>query len=237
MKRYGSVLKWEVIRQYKNGIYFVSLFVLILWITLFSQIKTISLASIVPMLILGNLSLTTFYFLAGILLFEKGEGSLEAQVTTPIRSWEYLSARILTLSILATLENLIITIALVGWHFNFAPVLLGTLLAGCILCLVGFLTVIRYDSINEFLLPSLLWMLLMSLPILSGLWLPNAFFWYLHPLYGSYQLITSGFQIVDYWTLAYAVLYPLITIFLLGKHSLVEFNRYVVRSEGKVKKP
>jgi len=235
MNRYVSVLKWEIIRQYKNGIYFVSLFVLILWISLFSQIKTISLIGLVPMFILGNLSLTTFYFLSGILLFEKGEGSLEAQVTTPIRSWEYLSARVITLSLLATLENLIITIALVGWHFNFIPVLLGTFLAGCLFCLVGFLTVIRYDSINEFLLPSFLWMLLTSLPIVSGLWLPNAFFWYLHPIYGSFKLIASGFQPEHNWILGYAVLFPIGTLMLLGNWSLQAFNRYVVRSEGRVK--
>jgi fluoroquinolone transport system permease protein len=235
MSRYLSILKWEIIRQYKNGIYFVSLFVLILWITLFIQIKTISLSSIVPMLILGNLSLTTFYFLAGILLFEKGEGSLEAQVTTPIRSWEYLSAKVLTLSLLATVENLIITVALVGWQFNFIPVILGTFLASCLFCLVGFLTVIRYDSINEFLLPSLFWMLLISLPILSGLWLPNAFFWYLHPIYGPFLLIASGFQTGQTWTLGYAFLYPILTFLLLGKWSLKEFNRYVVRSEGRLK--
>jgi fluoroquinolone transport system permease protein len=235
MSRYLSILKWEIIRQYKNGIYFVSLFVLILWITLFIQIKTISLSSIVPMLILGNLSLTTFYFLAGILLFEKGEGSLEAQVTTPIRSWEYLSAKVLTLSVLATLENLIITIAFVGWRFNFLPVLLGTFLACCAFCLVGFLTVIRYDSINEFLLPSMGFMFLLSLPIVSGVWMPHAFFWHLHPIYGSYLWIESAFQSIESWKLSGSGIYLMLTIFFLGKWSLNEFNRYVVRSEGSKK--
>jgi fluoroquinolone transport system permease protein len=235
MSRYASILKWEVIRQYKNGIYFVSLFVLILWITLFSQIKTVPLSSIVPMLILGNLSLTTFYFLAGILLFEKGEGSLEAQVTTPMRSWEYLSTKVFTLSILATLENFIITIALVGWHFNYLPVLLGTFIASCIFCLCGFLSVVRYDSINEFLIPSMLYILLISLPILSGIWMQDAMLWGIHPMYGAFILIQSGFNSIGSLPLLFAVLYPGLILILLGRWSLKEFNRYVVRSEGSKK--
>jgi fluoroquinolone transport system permease protein len=232
MKRFLSTLKWEIIRQYKNGIYFVSIFVLVIWVILFSQIKTLSITSIIPMVILGNLNLTTFYFMAGLLLLEKGEGSLAAQVTTPLRSWEYLSAKVLSLSALAVVENVIITIALVGWKFNYLSVILGTLLAGSIFCLVGFLTVIRYDSINEFLIPSLFFMLITGLPILAGFLFPDSFIWYGHPVYGTYKLIQSGFSAQMFWQILYALLYPAVTLIFLGKKSLQGFNHYVVRSEG-----
>lgn len=232
MKRFLAVLQWEVIRQYKNGFYLVSLFVLLIWIVLFKQIKIDILSGMIPMIILGNLSMTTYFFMAGLVLFEKGEGSLEAQVVTPIRSTEYLSAKVLSLSLLATLENLVITITLVGLKFNFMLVFSGTFLAAVILCLAGFLLVLRYDAINEFLIPSLLYMLVLEFPVAAALWMPEAFFWYIHPIYGSFVLIQAGMQNMHWLELVYGVVYPLLTILVLARLSLRAFNRFVVRSEG-----
>ena len=45
--------------------------------------------------------LATFVFLAGLLLIEKGQGTLEGLIVTPLRSSEYLLAKILSLTVLA----------------------------------------------------------------------------------------------------------------------------------------
>ena len=50
------------------------------------------------MMIMGNLVIGTFYFMGGLVLLEKDEGSLEARVTTPLKPTEYLSAKVLTLT-------------------------------------------------------------------------------------------------------------------------------------------
>lgn len=232
MKRFLSILKWEVIRQFKNGIHYASIFVLVLWIFLFGFIKSISLSSLLPMIILSNLTMTTYFFMAGIMLFEKGEGSLAAQVTTPIKDWEYIAAKAISLTALATFENLIITIALTGLQFNYFPVIAGAFTAGIIFCLVGFITVIRYDSINEFLIPSIGYMFLVTLPILSVFFLNHSWIWYLHPVYGTYKLIENGFTNIGPWNTTYGVFIPLITVLVLGYFSLTSFTRFVVRSEG-----
>ena len=235
MNRFLAVLKWEVIRQYKNGFYLVSVFVLLIWIILFKQIQTSLLAGMMPMIILGNLSMTTYFFMAGLVLFEKGEGSLEAQVVTPVRSVEYLAAKVLSLSLLATVENLVITITLVGLHFNFTAFFIGTFLASVLLCLAGFLLVLRYDASNEFLIPSILYMLLLEAPIMAGLWMQHAFFWYIHPIYGSYLILQAATQSVHWLQILYGVAYLLAAIIFMFKLSLQAFNRFVVRSEGEKK--
>lgn len=47
---------------------------------------------------LGNLPLATFFFIAGLVLLEKGEGTLEAQIVTPLTAGGYLASKILTLT-------------------------------------------------------------------------------------------------------------------------------------------
>jgi hypothetical protein len=51
-----------------------------------------------------------------VILLEKGEGTLEAQVFTLLRTWEYLASKISTLTLLALVENIVIL--LVGFRFD-----------------------------------------------------------------------------------------------------------------------
>lgn len=88
---------------------------------------------------------------------------------------------------------------------------LGIALAAVLFCLVGVTLVVRYDSINEFLMPSVLYALLLTLPMLGILGVGPAA-WYLpHPIQGPLTLMqidaphTAG-------RLAYAIGYPLLWI-------------------------
>jgi fluoroquinolone transport system permease protein len=87
----------------------------------------------------------------------------------------------------------------------------GIALAAALFCLAGAGLVVRYDSINEFLLPSVLYAVVLTLPILGIFgFLPAA--WYLpHPIQGPLSLMqidrtpTAGL-------LAYAIGYPMLWI-------------------------
>ena len=122
--------------------------------------------------VLGNLVMINFYFVAGLVLLEKGEGTLEAQVVTPLASWEYLAAKTLTLAALAVVEQVVIVWSAYGGGFAAGPLVAGVVLAGVLYTLTGFLLVARYRSINEFMFPSVFFTTVLSLPLLHyfGLW-------------------------------------------------------------------
>ena len=50
--------------------------------------------AIVPAFVVVNFMVTTFYFMCGLVLFEKGEAVLTALVTTPLRDREYLLSKV-----------------------------------------------------------------------------------------------------------------------------------------------
>ncbi|MDX1414924.1 MAG: hypothetical protein R3293_12085, partial [Candidatus Promineifilaceae bacterium] len=100
MTRLASSMKWDARLQWRNGFYYAALIVIIVWTLLLSQIPNTlasigssSLAWLLPAAVLGNLLIGTFYFMGGLLLLEKGEGTLEAQIVTPLRSSEYLISK------------------------------------------------------------------------------------------------------------------------------------------------
>ena len=100
------------------------------------------------------------------------------------------------------------------------------------LILVGFVAVARYDSINEYLVPSVLYAGLASLPVFP--WLLGWDHWllYLHPLQGTLLVMRAAFGPLATWQLAYGILYPALWIGLAGAWSRRAFQRFVVAPAG-----
>jgi hypothetical protein len=123
---------------------------------------------LLPPMVVGNLLISTFSFIGGLVLLEKGEGTLTAQVITPLRIGEYLAAKIATLTALALAETLVLVLLIAGWRFDALLLILGVILAAAIYCLAGFITVVRYAAINEYLLPSGGYIAVLWLPLRDG---------------------------------------------------------------------
>ncbi len=118
-------------------------------------------------LVMGNLVMATFYFVGGLVLLEKDEGTLQAQVVTPLRASEYLAAKLTALTLLSLAENLMIVTLVMGFHYRLLPLFVGIAAAAVIYVLTGFVAVARYDSVNEYLMPSMFFVLGLCLPYLD----------------------------------------------------------------------
>jgi fluoroquinolone transport system permease protein len=235
LSRLVSTFLGDIRIQFRNGFYYAVLFVISLWVILFWRLPGLDLGEIWPVLLFTNLIITTFYFMGGLLLLEKGEGTLAAQVVTPLRSWEYLASKILTLGLLAVFENLLLTVFVFGTGFKALHLVLGLALAGVMYTLLGFLVVARYDSINEYLLPSMLYIMLLSLPVAPyfGVKLPwLLWLLYLHPLQAPLVLIQAAFQPVQIWQIFYAFSYSALMLTLIYSLALRVFRRFVIIGEG-----
>ena len=77
----------DVRLQFRNGFYYASAFVAVVLVLFLSQLRAVDLGPWWPAIILENLVINAFYFMAGLVLLEKGEGTLEALVVTPLRDW------------------------------------------------------------------------------------------------------------------------------------------------------
>ena len=232
MTRLTSTMKWDVRLQWRNGFYYAAIVIVAVFLLIFSQISVDNLGWIMPYMLINNMIVGTFYFIGGLVLLEKSEGSLEARVTTPLRPAEYLAAKVTTLTVLSLVESVLIVMIAVGFAVNWLPLLAGITLTAVFMCLVGFIVVVRYDSINEYLLPSILYVLLACLPLgfyLAG-W--NAWLLYLHPLQTMLRLIESGWQPLPWWQMAYYLIYSSLWIAGLTHLSLRAFHRFVITKQG-----
>ena len=90
MKRFLNTLRWDIQLQFRNGFYYVSAFVAVLIIILLRQVRgDVDWSLWWPPVLLENLVINSFFLMAGFVLLEKGEGTLEAQIVTPLRTHDH----------------------------------------------------------------------------------------------------------------------------------------------------
>jgi fluoroquinolone transport system permease protein len=232
MRRLLATIHCDVTLQLRQGFYYASAFVLVVCVAVVSRIPTLNLSWLLPAIIVGNLMMNTFYFIGGLVLLEKGEGTLEAQVVTPLRTWEYLASKISTLTLLALVENIVIVILLAGVGFEVLPMATSIVLTSIIYCLAGVVAVVRYDSINEYLMPSVLYSSLLLAPLLPYMIQWDGWLLYLHPLHATLLLAQAAFQPMAYWQMIYGVFYSMLWVGLMVYFGQYAFRRFIIGGAG-----
>lgn len=192
----GSLLK-DVLVQFRGGFYYVGAFVAVLYVVLLSRLPddwNINLPLIIPAVLFVNLMVTTFYFVAGLVILERDEGTLAALAASPLRAGEYLAAKTLSLAFLAIAENVAVLLVFYGTDFDPLELAAGLLMLCAFYTLVGIVTVSRYDSINAFLIPSgIAIATLVVPPLLLHFGAVSGWLYYLHPLQPYLSLMTAAF--------------------------------------------
>jgi fluoroquinolone transport system permease protein len=228
MSRLFATVRCDLRLQIRNGFYAATLFISAFWAAILLQAGALDLRWLLPPMVIGNLLIGTFFFIGALVLLEKGEGTLTAQVVTPLRVGEYLSAKLITLSGLALAETLILVPVIAGWRFDALLLVAGVLLAAALYCLFGFVAVARYTAINEYLLPSGVYITGLWLPLLAYMAQWRPWLLYLHPFSAPLALVEAAFGAAAPWQIVYGLAYSALWIALLSIWSGRVFRRWVV---------
>ena len=208
MTRLAATLGIDLRVQFRNGFYAATALVVACSILLLRWLPAETAAVLLPVVLLENTLINTFYFVSALFLLERGEGTLVAQSVTPLRGGEYLASKVLSLTALSLVESLLIAVAVVGFDRGLIAMSLGIALAAALFALAGVALVVHYESINEFIMPSVLYTAVLSLPVL-GVFGVGAHAWYLaHPIQGPLDLMQIQTSHAP-GALAYAIGYPL----------------------------
>ena len=155
-----------------------------------------------PYVLLGDISIIGFFFIAGTVFFEKQERTLGAVICTPLRFWEYLSAKLTLLMLISLLVALVATIVH-GFGYHVAPLVAGVVLGTLLMLLVGFISSLPFGSISDWFLAATIPLAVITVPPVlhySGVW-PNPLL-YMVPTQGPMLLLGAAFdQVPAPWQL------------------------------------
>lgn len=205
MRRLAATLACDLRLQYRNGFLLAAALVALIWVLGLSQVPDAVLDRLLPAFLVSNLIVNTFYFTAGQVFLEKEEGTLAMRDATPLRPHEYLASKAATLALLSVAESLIIVLSVRGPAFQPVLFILGIAAAAALLVLAGFAAISRYPSVNEFLLPSTLWVAAFVPPFLPAFGLADGRWLRLHPLDPPLTLLRASFAGAGAGEIAYGL--------------------------------
>ena len=209
MRRFAHSVRKDAVLQFRCGFYFVGAFVALFYVGLLRQIPDewlVNLPLLVPAALALNALMTTFYFVAALVLLEKSEGTLAALAASPLRVGEYLGAKVASLTLLAMAENALILLLVYGMNFDPWKLVLGLVLLCAFYTLVGFATICRFESINAYLIPSGFIVTALLAPLLSHFGFVGKSLMYAHPVQPFLSLVSSAFLPLPRLEIVYAVI-------------------------------
>jgi fluoroquinolone transport system permease protein len=207
MTRWLAMLRYDVVLQARQGFYAASaLLVVVISALLLSIPETARQdhALWVPALFVVNLPITTLFFIAGLILLEREEGTLSALGVSPISAGHYLALRMVTLISLAVVET--IAVALLAFGTGAWPmVAIGAAAMGIVYTGCGAGISARYTSVNELILPVSVFVAFLLLPLLPHFGLLPRWPFYLHPIEPALTLLRGAFTPLPTFDALFAV--------------------------------
>ena len=235
MKKLLSLIKWDLITQQKYGLFSAGFILSLVWIAILMFLPDKAITIALPIVLLGDLAVMGYMFIAAMVFFEKGQGSIFAVVTTPIKVKQYILAKIISLLIFITAVSVAVVYAVSiakGVSVNLLFVLIAILLTALFYMLLGLFIATKYKDFTDFLFPSGVWLMALFIPMLGLLELPGLAFmnklFYVFPSQGMLFLMKAMFSKVSSFNLIYAIGFNVVAIIVLFNLCVKEFNRKVI---------
>ncbi len=232
MSRLSATLRLDAQLQARNKVYLIiAVAAFGLAFALRAVFTPEQLHFFMPLVALSGVSLTTFFLVGVLLLLERGEGTLDVVLVSPLRPAEYLASKLLTVTALAVVESVLITGIAYGLGFSAPWLVLAVLLRAGLVAGVGVAVVVRYRSITQFLLPAIALTVAFDLPVLWYLELWPSPLFFLWPTLPSLLLAKAAFLPVDPLQLVYACVYGVVAVGAALFWASRALDRFVVRGE------
>ncbi|MDY6917522.1 MAG: hypothetical protein SVP26_06195 [Chloroflexota bacterium] len=230
-----ACLKNDVRLQFRHRFYYVYLVVTALYIAILLLLTEGARYTLLPVIVLTDPGLVGFLFIGGIVLLEKGDQTLQALFITPLRLHEYLVAKVISLTLLAIVATLVIAIAVAGFSFNVALLVLGVGLTSFFFTLIGIVAVSRFNTLSEYVVFAGFGVnIVLLLPLLEYFDLMTTPVFYVFPTTASLLLLQGAFQSqsLSAGELAYGVLSLVAWTALAYLWAYRWFNRYFIIRTG-----
>lgn len=229
MKTLSRLIRWDLTVQARYQILTALFAVMIVYLLLFWLVPGIRYDELLITLIFSDPALLGLTFIGALVLFEKGENTLDALVLTPIRDWQYIWSKALSLTLSATIAGVILAGVGHGWNYNYPVFITGLFLTSVFFILIGFVMVARVSSLNEYIIRLALLMIPVSLPLLNLFGLTDYLLWYLMPTQASLLLFqfSLGMEVLP-WQMVYAYAYLLLAILMAYGLARRAYHRNII---------
>ena len=237
-----AAISTDIVLQRRNRLYSISIFVSLLtgYITSLFVNPMEYPKTIMPTVILLMVGGSTLLYVVAMIILEKEHGTLRAVTVSPLRAWEYLVAKICSLSLLSSVEALLIWLVVIlmsdpnyieiSWSYYWLFWGAGVLALSIMHILVGIVIVCRYDRLMDVMVPMAAVATMMQFPALYFLGAIQNDWLLVIPSAAPTLIIQGSYEWLGDTAWFYAVGYTMLSLLILGVWAHRSFIKYIVEN-------
>lgn len=156
MTRLVPALRLELTLQVRQKFLHAAVFSGLIWLAVLLPMP-VSLRPVAePYVLVGDIAIIGFFFVGGTVFFEKQERTIGAIVSTPLRFWEYLAAKLTVLLAISLFVAVVVATIVHGLGYHLLPLVAGIVLGTLLMLLVGFSSSLPFASVTDWFLAAVI---------------------------------------------------------------------------------
>ena len=220
---------WADMRfQMKQGIYFVYVIITIMYLIILSFLPADILKIALPLVVFSDPSVLGLFFIGGIILLEKIQGVLMVVVVSPLKTIEYIFSKIISLAVVSVFAAFVITAFSHYESINWLILLLSTLLTSGIFTLLGIMINAGCESVNQYILKTIPYMLLFVLPCFSLIEFPYSYLFTVVPSVAALRLMIGAYMGIPWYEALGLIVYLCGVSYFLLRWTVRVFENKIV---------
>jgi fluoroquinolone transport system permease protein len=232
MRDLVALLRWDLLMQYRYGFWVAGLVVTLTWAASLRPLSPEYLQIWLPCLLYVDIGTLGLMFIAGVLFFERRQGVTDALVVTPMRTSGWLAAKLISLTLLATVAACVLVLLTAGTEAAWLWLVPCFALVAALYTLLGFLLAARFASVSSFLVSFSLIGVVFALPLLDYFNVFSHPILWLNPAQPTLVLLRQPFRPASGPELAAAIVLTGVWLALGFRLSLRAFHRQVSWRRG-----
>lgn len=199
---------WADMRfQMKQGFYLVYVVITIMYLIILSFLPENVLSIALPLVVFSDPSVLGLFFIGGIIMLEKVQGVLMVVVVSPLRTMEYIVSKVLSLTFIAVLAAFAISAFSRYESVSWLLLLLSTILTSGIFTLCGIMINAGCQTVNQYMLKTIPYMLLFVLPCFTLIGFPDSWIFAIVPSVAALRLMMGAFLGISWYEALGLVVY------------------------------
>ena len=229
MKTLLSTIIWDLKLQVRNNILTVAIIIAALYTGIFFAFNLKGHDDILVALIFSDPAVMGFIFIGVLVLFEKGANTLQALVVTPIKIWQYLFSKAISLTLIALIICFAMIFAGHGFKLNYLYFTLASFLTSVLYVLIGFIGVAKIKTFNQYIIIIPVFLAPAVLPMLNFFEVTNTYLFYIFPTQASLILFKGTYERIGLFDLFYSITYLVIWILFTYYLASKQFDKHLIK--------
>lgn len=184
----------DICFQFKQGFYLVYVLITVMYLIILSFFPEDILSVGLPLVVFSDPSVLGLFFIGGIIMLEKMQGILSVLVVSPLRTIEYILSKVISLAFVSVLAAFAITGFSHYSNVNWLLVFLSTILTSGIFTLCGIMITAGCNTVNQYMIKTVPYMLLLVLPCFSLIGFPYSDLFTIIPSVAALRLMLGAYS-------------------------------------------